>query len=44
MDLEQIPENLPIPEDDDAAKHLTGMMVPDIILQSTSDVLNWFES
>lgn len=36
MNLEQIPENLPIPEDDGACEHLTGMKVSDIHFRSTA--------
>jgi peroxiredoxin len=32
----QLPDDLPVPEDDGAAAHLTGMVVPDLPLPSTS--------
>jgi peroxiredoxin len=32
----QLPDDLPVPEDDGAAAHLTGLVVPDIPLPSTS--------
>jgi peroxiredoxin len=35
MSLEKTPENLPIPEDDGACDHLTGMKFPDIELSCT---------
>ena len=37
MDLQQIPENLPVPEDDGACDHLTGMTVPEIVLTLTNN-------
>jgi peroxiredoxin len=30
-----LPDNLPVPQDDGAARHLTGMKVPDIALAAT---------
>lgn len=33
--LENLPDNLPIPEDDGACAHLTGMRVPDLDLPTT---------
>lgn len=30
-----LPDNLPTPQDDGAARHLTGMKVPDVALQAT---------
>ena len=35
-DLSTLPEDLPVPEDDGAADHLTGMPVPDIALPATA--------
>jgi peroxiredoxin len=35
-DLHALPEDLPIPEDDGAADHLTGGKVPSVVLPSTS--------
>jgi len=35
MNLEQTPDDLPIPEDDGACDHLTGMKLPGIELNST---------
>jgi peroxiredoxin len=32
----QLPDDLPVPQDDGAAAHLTGLVVPDIPLPSTS--------
>lgn len=32
----QLPDDLPVPEDDGAAAHLTGLVVPDLPLPSTS--------
>jgi len=32
----QLPENLPVPVDDGACRHLAGMQVPSALLQSTS--------
>lgn len=37
MNLQQIPENLPVPEDDGACDHLTGMVIPEIILDATNN-------
>jgi peroxiredoxin len=34
-DLHTLPENLPVPQDDGAARHLSHMMVPPIALPST---------
>lgn len=36
-DLYALPENLPIPANDGACSHLTGMLLPSIALPSTSD-------
>ena len=36
--LNTLPENLPIPEDDGAAQHLEGMMFPEIHIESTDGV------
>lgn len=36
MSLDQLPTDLPIPEDDDACGHLLGTSLPDIHLPSTS--------
>ena len=33
--LLELPNDLPVPEDDGAAKHLPGMTVPDIALPAT---------
>lgn len=35
MNLSELPSNLPIPKDDGAAKHLKGLYLPDIRLNST---------
>jgi peroxiredoxin len=35
--LNQLPANLPVPKDDGAARHLTGMAMPDLELPSTSN-------
>ncbi len=35
-DVHELPENLPIPEDDGAADHLTGMRLPSTPLASTA--------
>lgn len=32
-----LPPNIPVPQDDGAAKHLTGMRLPDIALPATDD-------
>lgn len=37
MNLQQIPNDLPIPEDDGACDHLTGMALPEIELICTDD-------
>lgn len=37
--LNQLPPNLPVPTDDGAARHLTGMALPDLALPSTSNRL-----
>jgi peroxiredoxin len=34
-DLMKLPENLPVPTDDGAADHLTGMKIPSVPLEST---------
>lgn len=40
----QLPENLPVPVDDGACRHLTGMQIPRISLRSTSgNVINLAE-
>lgn len=36
INLSQLPSDLPIPQDDGAAKHLKGMRIPEISLQSTT--------
>ena len=38
-DFNKLPPNLPVPKDDGAARHLTGMALPDISLRSTKDRL-----
>jgi peroxiredoxin len=35
-DLSQLPADLPVPEDDGAADHLTGLAVPDLELPATT--------
>src|SRR5437660_12299322 len=35
--LQQLPPNLPVPKDDGAARHLTGMALPDLALPSTAN-------
>ena len=37
--LNQLPPNLPVPKDDGAARHLTGMTLPDLALPSTGNRL-----
>jgi peroxiredoxin len=37
VSFEQLPANLPAPKDDGAARHLTGMALPDLELVSTSN-------
>ena len=37
MALSDLPDDLPIPEDDGACDHLSGMEVPSIILRATND-------
>ena len=37
MNLQQTPDNLPVPEDDGACDHLTGGTVPEIILNATNN-------
>lgn len=37
MNLEETPKDLPIPEDDGACDHLTGMEIPNIILRATNN-------
>jgi peroxiredoxin len=37
MSLENIPDNLPIPENDGACNHLTDLSIPDIILNTTNN-------
>jgi peroxiredoxin len=37
MSLENLPEDLPVPEDDGACDHLTGLKIPDIILKATNN-------
>jgi peroxiredoxin len=36
-DFAELPPNLPVPEDDGAAKHLTGLALPELQLPSTLD-------
>jgi peroxiredoxin len=36
MNLSQLPKDLPIPQDDGAAKHLKGMRIPEISLHATT--------
>lgn len=31
-----LPDNLPVPQDDGAARHLTGMRLPDVVLAATN--------
>ena len=35
-DLMNLPENLPVPQDDGACDHLEGLKVPSIVLRSTN--------
>jgi peroxiredoxin len=35
-DYAQLPQNLPVPQDDGAAAHLTGLRLPDTVLPSTA--------
>ena len=35
MSFEQLPDNLPVPQDDGACDHLIGMTLPDVSLRST---------
>lgn len=37
MSLEQIPNDLPVPEDDGACDHLTGTIIPEIVFNATND-------
>ena len=39
-DVYSLPPNLPVPEDDGAADHLTGLEVPDLRLESSQGVVN----
>ncbi len=39
INLNQLPDNLPVPLDDGAADHLKGLMLPKISLQSTQGKL-----
>ncbi len=39
INLSQLPDNLPVPQDDGAADHLKGLMLPKISLQSTQGKL-----
>lgn len=34
--LQQLPDDLPVPKDDGACRHLTGMAIPEITLMATS--------
>ena len=34
-DPTQLPEDLPVPQDDGAARHLAGMRLPDVALTAT---------
>ena len=36
MALSDLPDDLPIPEDDGACDHLTGLEIPDIVLKATN--------
>ncbi|MBL1142564.1 MAG: redoxin family protein [Proteobacteria bacterium] len=36
MNFEQLPEDIPVPEDDGACDHLTGIIIPKIILNATN--------
>ncbi len=36
MSLTDLPDNLPVPEDDGAAAHLLGMRLPNITLSATN--------
>jgi len=38
-DFNELPANLPVPKDDGAARHLAGMILPDIALRSTKNRL-----
>ncbi len=37
VNLDQVPANLPVPEDDGACRHLPGMALPDLDLASTAN-------
>ena len=39
-DVYSLPPNLPVPEDDGAADHLTGLELPDLRLESSQGVVN----
>jgi len=39
-DVYSLPPNLPVPEDDGAADHLTGLELPDLDLESSQGVVN----
>ncbi|MEK6580695.1 MAG: peroxiredoxin [Bdellovibrionota bacterium] len=41
--VEILPPNLPVPWDDGAAKHLTGAVLPELRLESTSGILELHE-
>ena len=39
-DVYSLPPNLPVPEDDGAAGHLTGLELPELVLESSSGPVN----
>ena len=40
LDVYSLPANLPVPEDDGAADHLTGLELPDLELESSAGTVN----
>ena len=40
LDVYSLPPDLPIPEDDGAADHLTGIELPDLVLESSQGPMN----
>lgn len=44
QDFTKLPKNLPIPTNDEAARHLLGKQMPDVILHSTKDSFFDFSS
>ena len=40
LDVYSLPPDLPVPEDDGAADHLTGLELPDLVLESSAGPVN----